>query len=168
MREGICRLQRTVILHLNTPCHRTNYIREGGKEERERERGEGGGRHCTESTSTTMDGRTPKHTHTHTHYCTGSWSAFHCTLLAARTSLCLVKAKWKIFEKQRTNRLNKQQMKKKNTLLVPTGSNKKIKPKRNLDYKKSQWHQVLQKAFSQWLAFEQLYAFSFSLPSIYY
>lgn len=124
----------TVILHLkHTLRHMTNYIRE---------REEGGGRHCTESTSTTMDRHTPN---THTHYCTGSQSAFHCTLLAARTSLCLVK------KKQQTNRLTNKRTKRRNN--AHFGShwlyNKKINQKRNREYKKSQWHRVLQKAFSQ-------------------
>ena len=96
--RGICQLSaNTVILHLNTHC--VTWLTTS-----ERGRSEGGRRHCTESTSTTMDGRTPithTRTHTHTHYCTGSQSAFHCTLLAARTSLCLVK------KKQQTNRSTK-------------------------------------------------------------
>lgn len=144
----------------------TNYIRERG--------GRGGGRHRTESTSTTMDTHlthTHARAHTHTHYNTGSQSAFHCTLLAAGTSLCLVKKKKTIFflKKQWRNWLTNKQTKRRTTrILDPTGKNKKINQKRNLGYKKSQWHQFLRKAFSRWLAFEQLYAFSFSLPSIYY
>lgn len=62
-REGICQLQQTqsscTLTH--TASHDKLHQRGGGGRE-------GGRRHCTESTSTTMDGRTPKtHTHTHTH-----------------------------------------------------------------------------------------------------
>lgn len=87
---------------------------------------------------------TGAHAHARTHYYTGSQSAFHCTLLAARTLLCLVK------KKQQTNRLANKRTKEETThTSEPTGDNKKRKQKRNLGYKKSQRRRVLQKAFSQ-------------------
>jgi len=92
--------------HYHTLRHMTNYIREGGR------RGTAQralalpwtDTHLTHThtythTHTHTHTHTSTYTHTYTHYCTGSQSAFHCTLLAARTSLCLVK------KKQQTNRL---------------------------------------------------------------
>lgn len=135
----------TVILHLNTHCvtwqttsERGEWGGEGGRR--------AGRRHCTESTSTTMDGHTPN-THTHAH-----------TLLH-RVPVCVplhspgcqnlaVSCQGK--EKQQTNRLTNKRTKRRTThTLDSTGYNKKINQKRNLGYKKSQWHRVLQKAFSQ-------------------
>lgn len=116
----------TVVLHLNTHCvvtWQTTSERGGGGG---KGGGKGGGRHCTESTITTMDRHTPN-----THYCTGSQSAFQCTLLAARTSLCLGQ------EKTTNEPINKQTDKKKND--THFGSHwpiKKINQKRNLEYKK--------------------------------
>lgn len=128
----------TVILHLNTHCVTWQTTSERGG------RGWGWGGGGTAQRALALPWTDTHLTHTHTHYCTGSQSAFHCTLLAARTSLCLVK------KKQQTNRLTNERTKRRTThTLDPTGYNKKINRKRNLEYKKSQWHRVLQKAFSQ-------------------
>ena len=119
-------------------------------------------------------------THTHTHiHTTAQGPSLRSTALSwlpePRCVLSRIKKKKrekkeKTTENKETNQSTNKRTKERRMTrtLDPTGNNKKINQKRNLDYKKSQWHRVLQKAFSQWLAFEQLYAFSFSLPSIYY
>ncbi|KAF6738828.1 hypothetical protein FQA47_005819 [Oryzias melastigma] len=77
-KEGVCQLQKTDILHFehtrtHTLLHMTIYIRE--------RREEGG---------TAQRELALPRTDAHLTHCTGSQSAFHCTLLAARTSLCLI------------------------------------------------------------------------------